>query len=222
LRRRKPTNLFIDDAPIRRKRTPIEIVQTDAAPLLRHEAHADDEAIRLPNEQFSFCASPRRPISLHQLRSDKMLFGEECGSTVTYSQPFSFTVVFNRTSGVALGQTFFSNVNAGFSSGGAFEFTSTAGQLDIFAGSALNATTTENVFHCAQAVFNGASSVIGVDGSNTNGSAGANSPSATSYMLFSAVGGTNVSFGSALEVGAETSADSTGTVCSNAKTYWGY
>jgi len=46
--------------------------------LLRHEAQADNEAIRLPNEQFSFCANPHRPISPHQLRSDKMLFAEEC------------------------------------------------------------------------------------------------------------------------------------------------
>ena len=76
--RRKPSNLLIDDTPIRGKRTPIEIVQTDAAPLLRHEAHADDEAIRLPDKQLPFCASPRRPISPHQLRGDKMLFGEEC------------------------------------------------------------------------------------------------------------------------------------------------
>jgi hypothetical protein len=78
VRWRKPTHLLIDDAPIRRKRTPIEIVQTDAASAFRHEAHADDQAIRLPNEQFSFCASPRLSISPHQLRSDKMLFGEEC------------------------------------------------------------------------------------------------------------------------------------------------
>jgi hypothetical protein len=54
VRWRKPTNLLIDDTPTRRKRAPIEIVQTDAAPLLRHEARADDEAIRLPHEQFSF------------------------------------------------------------------------------------------------------------------------------------------------------------------------
>jgi hypothetical protein len=50
MRRRKPTNLFIDDAPIGVKRPPIEIVQTDAAPIFRHEAHADDAAIRLPDK----------------------------------------------------------------------------------------------------------------------------------------------------------------------------
>src|SRR5689334_9561862 len=72
-RRRKPTYLFIDDAPIGGKRPPIEILQTYAATFFRHEARADNKAIRLPNKQFSFCASPYRSISPYQLCSNKML-----------------------------------------------------------------------------------------------------------------------------------------------------
>jgi hypothetical protein len=76
-RRRKPTNLFIDDAPIGGKRPPIEIVQTYAATFFRSEAHADNKAIRLPDKHFSICASPSRSICPYELSSDKMLFGEE-------------------------------------------------------------------------------------------------------------------------------------------------
>jgi hypothetical protein len=74
LRRRKPTNLFIDDPPIEGKRP----VQTSTASIFRHEAHTDDEAIRLPDKQFSFRTSPPRSIFSYELRSGKMLFGEEC------------------------------------------------------------------------------------------------------------------------------------------------
>ena len=41
MRRRKPSDLFINYAPIGGKRRPIEIVKADTAPIFRHEAHAD-------------------------------------------------------------------------------------------------------------------------------------------------------------------------------------
>jgi hypothetical protein len=77
MRRLKSVNLFIDNVPIGGKRPPIEIVQTYAAPFFRHEAHADNKAIRLPDEKFSFGASPLRSIFPYELCSDKMLFGEK-------------------------------------------------------------------------------------------------------------------------------------------------
>jgi hypothetical protein len=77
MRRRKPKNLLINDTPIGGKRPPIEIVQTYPATFFRHEAYADNKAIRLPNKQFSLCASPHRSISPYQLCSDKMLFSEK-------------------------------------------------------------------------------------------------------------------------------------------------
>jgi hypothetical protein len=77
IRRRKQSDLLVDEAPIRRKRPPIEIVQADAASIFRNEAHADDEAIRLPDKKLSFCASPRRSVFPDLLCSDKMLLGKK-------------------------------------------------------------------------------------------------------------------------------------------------
>jgi uncharacterized protein (UPF0335 family) len=50
MRRREPQDLFLDYTPIGRKRPPVETGKTDTASILRHQAHARDEAVRFFDE----------------------------------------------------------------------------------------------------------------------------------------------------------------------------
>jgi hypothetical protein len=145
------------------------------------------------------------------------------GSTVTQNQPFSVSAYAYRTSGVALGQEVVALVNSGFSTGGAFEFNSTAATVDLYAGASLTASITENVFHAYQNVFNGASSSITVDSTTTNGSSGTQNISGNNINLFNNVGGSQVMFGRLCEAGLAAGAFSGGTISSlatNQASYW--
>lgn len=102
-------------------------------------------------------------------------------------------------------------------------------QIQLYAGSLVNATASDNAWHASEAVANGASSVIMVDGTDTTGTAGTNAPAGTNGFLGCDPNGgapTNCFAGYITEAGgAVGTAWSSGTrtsIDSNAHTYWGF
>jgi hypothetical protein len=82
----------------------------------------------------------------------------------TQAQPFSMDTIDSRTGGTSSLSTIFT---AAGSLTGVYH-SSTAGNAALYAGSiSANVVATDNAFHAIQSVFNGASSILAVDGSNS-------------------------------------------------------
>jgi hypothetical protein len=99
------------------------------------------------------------------------------------AQPFTVSYVAVRTSGVAYMDAFASG--AGVQAG----FDTTANKVFVYAGSNLpTATATDGVFHAVQTIWNGASSVLYVDGSSTTT---ASTPGTNSLGITLSIGGSS-------------------------------
>ncbi len=134
------------------------------------------------------------------------------------TQPWTVSAVYNHTGAAA----FTSVYGDGSGNGYGIVTGSSANQIITWAGSALTATATDSSPHAIQAIGNGGSSVAYVDGSATNGAAGANQLTGAG----SAIGnGFGAYAGRIMEVGVWGSAFSGGNqsaMNSNQHTYWGF
>lgn len=92
------------------------------------------------------------------------------GLIATQSQPFSVSAVGERTGAF----TSIGDIAGGASNGFQFGFGGSANTALLYAGTITTATAADSTLHALQGLANGASSVISVDGSPTNVSAGAN------------------------------------------------
>jgi hypothetical protein len=139
-------------------------------------------------------------------------------SSISQAQPLTI-------SGVAKRTTFADNdtVFNGASGATGLLFANTTGNMGIYAGGGVVIkTAAENAFHSAQAMFNGASSGLYVDGSNGTGDPG---PSGYSAEAISIGGGVLTGLrGVILEVGmwgSDKSANNS-SMDSNQHAYWGF
>ena len=105
------------------------------------------------------------PISAYSSASVSTLISS---SLVTQAQPFTISAVARRTSNITgTTQVLWANSSSGSLQ---FSYTTTANTVLMYAGSAVNATATDNVWHAFQGVYGGSSSDINVDGTvNTVG-----------------------------------------------------
>jgi hypothetical protein len=134
----------------------------------------------------------------------------------TYAQPFSIATLDERTSGTALSGVF--STNGSF----AGVYHNAANQAEIYAGSAGTATASDNAFHAMQTVFNGASSILAVDGSGTTVNPNTGSfASGTFGMGDVAAAFTGVICEAMVFTGANSSANNT-TLNSNQHTRFGF
>jgi hypothetical protein len=93
------------------------------------------------------------------------------GSLSNQSQPYSMSITAGITAGLL--NTVKTFDNAGFLSSMGFDIGG-HNLMYIAAGTTLQATASDVHFHAAQGLFNGVSSAIYIDGSNTTGDAGTN------------------------------------------------
>ena len=105
-----------------------------------------------------------------------------CGTT-TGTQPVSLSAVADRTGNTS---AFNSVISFGFTVD--LLFNNSTNSVGEYAGSVLATAATDGSFHAVQALANGASSSIYVDGSSTAGNAGTTSPS-TNTRFGTGVGG---------------------------------
>jgi hypothetical protein len=100
------------------------------------------------------------------------------GTTSTQAQPWTVSVVAERTGAFTSFDTIFESAT---NDAGAI-FSNAANTAAVFGGTVLNATASDSAFHAMQFVANGASSSVYVDGTTTNGNAGASAFSGTLRM----------------------------------------
>jgi hypothetical protein len=136
------------------------------------------------------------------------------------AQPFSVSSVLLRLSTFAADSATTGQVAASWTCGNT---TSNTGRT--YAGSALTGTCSDDAFHAVQHVFNGGSSHLYVDGSDTSGSAGTTGLSAA-RVYFGEDGFSNFHKGTICEMGiwASTAFDATqmANLDSNQQSYWGF
>jgi hypothetical protein len=140
-------------------------------------------------------------LTLNALGGLPGMTGSTGGSTrlptgnITQAQPLTMSTVYVRTSGT-------SGEIAGAGTGSTVSMnTGGANVVNINAGTVLTGpAAADSSFHSLQGVFNGASSAVNVDGSETTGNAGSNSLSAVPFRLFVTNGG-NFLNGSIMEAG---------------------
>lgn len=118
---------------------------------------------------------------------------------ITQAQPLTFTAVAKNISGAS------TPIEAGGAAVGML-YTGTNGASAV-GGATLTATAADGGFHSLQAVLNGASSAMVVDGTATSGTAGATGISVTPLRIGRTSGGTSLT-GIVFEVGAWSSAHS--------------
>jgi hypothetical protein len=148
-------------------------------------------------------------------------------SNVSFSaqaQPVTVSTVGNRTASASTNRIIFSQGNFGsdptiYGPGG------TANAWIYNAGSGVTATANDNAVHAANAVFNGASSTINIDGSETAGSAGTNGFIVAKISAGCSIGGGAFLDGDWYEGGlwpvGFTSGNRT-SMNSNQHTFWGF
>jgi hypothetical protein len=99
--------------------------------------------------------------------------GLNSSATFSSSQPYSFVHISNQTT-TTPDQGVFSLMNAGFTDGATFNFTAGGVTATLYAGANGNATiTSSTAWRAYQAIANGASSIITVDGADSTVSSGA-------------------------------------------------
>ncbi len=137
------------------------------------------------------------------------------GSTVT--QPYSATVVTERTGGF----TSFNVVARSITGSPDLGFSNSTNTFYIFAGGTVSATAADSTFHAVQALYNGASSSLVIDGSATSGNVSTDSLSSGNAFY---LGNTSVALvGATAEVGwwsADKSANFAG-LKANQSSYYG-
>ena len=141
------------------------------------------------------------------------------GLTSGISQPFTISAVGNRTGNTSSFQDLLSIDNNDIQTG----FSNSTNTSLMFAGSVTSATASDSSFHALQHVYNGASSVLGVDGTESTVNPGTNVPAAGGK--FSIPGVSNVLTGQATEVGIWSGGFSSGqrtSMNSNQHSYWGF
>lgn len=138
-----------------------------------------------------------------------------------FSQPYSVTMVAYKTPDASLQIAIYPGnfVFAGFSS--------TANTVAIYAGTELDSTSsaTDGALHSIQAIYNGSSSSIYVDGTQTTGDAGTGSVTFPGCVGGNNCNGNNNLGGYLLEGGFNSSPFSAGTAAaltSNQRTFWGF
>lgn len=152
--------------------------------------------------------------------NSQLLTGSNIGNTAV---PISFSTVINRdittnNSGNILN---INDINP------CLEFTGAANQVQMYNGTALLATVSDNAWHTLQAVANGASGVVNVDGTETTGNTGSNGTSGggvisigaragSANVYMTAIGTEWIIWLSGLSSGNRTS------IKSNQHTYWGF
>ena len=138
------------------------------------------------------------------------------GTFVTPAQPATFSFVAERTGAATFGTVVgsASTIQAGFAN--------VAGQAYLFAGTTQVVTASDNALHAIQAVFNGASSTMSVDGvlsgSLAAGANGVGTPlnvGGASGNFFNGLFTEGIVYSSGLSSGNQT------TLCHNQRLYWG-
>lgn len=142
------------------------------------------------------------------------------GTISTISQPWTVSAIYNNTNN-AVFQSLVTNAASGL--GVYIDDVSGANHIELEITSDLVASATDGSWHAIQAVANGASSDMNVDGSATTGSV-----SATSWTTSFNVGGTSANRGlngKLVEIGIWPSAFSSGnstSMSTNQHSYWGF
>lgn len=142
-------------------------------------------------------------------------------SATSVSQPFTFSTVANST---ATGAQQSVLQYSGGSSAQLGYRNSAANQVFGYAGTVLAATATDGSYHALQAVLNGASSDMNVDGTQTTGAGGA-SVMSSGFALGATTGATQWLSGTVTEAGAWNAAFSSGqssSMSTNQHSYWGF
>lgn len=134
------------------------------------------------------------------------------------AQPISISAVSERTGST----TSFSDITSGDPSGGTqFGFASTTNTALLYGGSvATKSSVNDNAIHAMQGLLNGASSVIYVDGSSSNVSAGTNAPSSSFCMGNCNNGLAGISMEAGWWSGDKSASFSS--MNSNQHSYWGF
>lgn len=142
-------------------------------------------------------------------------------SSLSQAQPYSFSVVSDQVGPGAVGAGYFGAAGpaAMLLDGGS------ANQVRLYAGSAFapNVTAANGTAHAIQGVFNGASSILNVDGTGTTGSPGAASLSGNFILGNTFSGGTSWlgRIGEAGEWGVGFSTGNNTSLCGNQRLYYG-
>jgi hypothetical protein len=136
---------------------------------------------------------------------------------IAQAQPFSISSVSERTGAVTSFGTVFESSANDFGS----VYSTSANTLGCFAGTLLNGTATDSVFHAQQCVLSGASSVNYIDGTANSGNAGVGALAGTNQIGR----GLNNLTGNINEVGMWASAFTTpqqSSMNSNQHAFWGF
>jgi hypothetical protein len=137
------------------------------------------------------------------------------------AQPYNITMVAERTGAdTAFGSVF------GFSGGTESGFSDVANSALAFAGTVVSVTAADSVFHAMNFTYNGASSAVNIDGTDTPSlNPGAAATGTTAEQIGSDGVNGNPFTGDAMEVGILPSAALTstqrGNICHNQHLYWG-
>jgi hypothetical protein len=138
-------------------------------------------------------------------------------SFTSINQPWTFSTVVNRTSGTSDQGIY------GVSSGPVIYF-HTANTLALYAGNVVSASATDGTTHAYQAIGNGASSVLYIDGSSNTVNAGTN-VAANNSVLCNNPSQSAPMVGNLFEVGiwpVGFSGGNNSSMNSNQHTYWGF
>jgi hypothetical protein len=146
---------------------------------------------------------------------------ESTGAAATQNQPYTISIVAKRTGSFTTnGGIFYMNGN-----GGDLETNASTNTWKQYAGSNATFTISDSSPHALQAIFNGASSNVYIDGSSTGTSPGASSFGSSGNVILGDNGGGNSINGWVGEVGVWGSGLSAGNqsaMNSNQHTYWGF
>jgi Alpha-L-arabinofuranosidase B, catalytic len=140
------------------------------------------------------------------------------GAFITMAQPLTISFVAERTGTVAMSAVLGGDntVQAGFNS--------VANQAFLFAGTTVTASATDSALHAIQAVANGATSTINVDGTLSGALSAGASSIATPLQLGASGVGTNLFnglFAEGIVFGLGVSPANQTSLCHNQRLYWG-
>jgi hypothetical protein len=141
-------------------------------------------------------------------------------AVTSISQPVTFSGIANSTNTGA--QQALVTTNGGGSAQVGYR-NSANNQVFSYAGSVLAATASDGSFHALQAVFNGGSSDINVDGTQNTGTAGTNVATGSGYL--GSAGATQFLNGKVTEAGTWPigfSSTQSSNMSSNQHSYWGF
>jgi hypothetical protein len=114
------------------------------------------------------------------------------GGTISVATPVGYSVVGSRTANFTTGQVLVSAVG---SSQTQITYTSSANTIDVYGGGAFTATASDSSFHALNVTYNGASSSVRVDSTNTTGNGGTGALTATDAVIALNVSGASFHVG---------------------------